>query len=192
MAVSLSKGGRVSLSKEAPGLKKIIVGLGWDPNVTDTGTDFDLDASAFVLGADGKVLGDEWFIFYNQTTSPDGAIVHHGDNRTGEGEGDDETIEIDLEKLDPRVEKIVFTVTIHEAQQRNQNFGQVNNSYIRIVNKDTNSEIVKYELDEDYSTETAMNFGELYKKNGEWRFKAVGDGFNGGLAEFAKMYGVNV
>jgi tellurium resistance protein TerD len=192
MAISLAKGGRVSLSKEAPGLKKIRVGLGWDANVTDTGTDFDLDASAFVLGADGKVLGDEWFIFYNQTTSPDGAVVHTGDNRTGEGEGDDEVIEIDLEKIDSRVDKIVFTVTIHEAQARHQNFGQVNNSFIRIVDDSNNKEITKYELDEDYSTETAINFGELYRKNGEWRFKAVGDGFNEGLAGFAKMYGVNV
>ena len=192
MAVSLSKGGRVSLSKEVPGLKKIRVGLGWDANATDTGTDFDLDASAFVLGADGKVLGDEWFIFYNQTTSPDGAIVHKGDNRTGAGEGDDEVIEIDLDKVDPKVDKIVFTVTIHEAQARNQNFGQVNNSFVRVVNADDNNEITKYELDEDYSTETAINFGELYRKNGEWRFKAVGDGFNEGLAGFAKMYGVNI
>ena len=192
MAISLAKGGRVSLSKEAPGLKKIRVGLGWDANVTDTGTDFDLDASAFMLGADGKVLGDEWFIFYNQTTSPDGAVVHTGDNRTGEGEGDDEVIEIDLEKIDSRVDKIVFTVTIHEAQARHQNFGQVNNSFIRIVDDSNNKEITKYELDEDYSTETAINFGELYRKNGEWRFKAVGDGFNEGLAGFAKMYGVNV
>jgi tellurium resistance protein TerD len=192
MAVSLSKGGRVSLSKEVPGLKKIRVGLGWDANATDTGTDFDLDASAFVLGADGKVLGDEWFIFYNQTTSPDGAIIHQGDNKTGEGEGDDEVVEIDLDKVDSRVDKIVFTVTIHEAQARNQNFGQVNNSFVRVVNADDNNEITKYELDEDYSTETAINFGELYRKNGEWRFKAVGDGFNEGLAGFAKMYGVNI
>jgi len=192
MAISLAKGGRVSLSKEAPGLKKIRVGLGWDANVTDTGTDFDLDASAFVLGADGKVLGDEWFIFYNQTTSPDGAIVHTGDNRTGEGEGDDEVIEIDLDKVDSRVDKIVFTVTIHDAQARHQNFGQVSNSFIRVVDDSNNKEITKYELDEDYSTETAINFGELYRKNGEWRFKAVGDGFSEGLAGFAKMYGVNI
>jgi tellurium resistance protein TerD len=144
------------------------------------------------LGADGKVLGDEWFIFYNQTTSPDGAIVHTGDNRTGEGEGDDEVIEIDLDKVDSRVDKIVFTVTIHDAQARNQNFGQVSNSFIRVVDDSNNKEITKYELDEDYSTETAINFGELYRKNGEWRFKAVGDGFNEGLAGFAKMYGVNV
>ena len=192
MAISLAKGGRVSLSKEAPGLKKIRVGLGWDANATDTGTDFDLDASAFVLGADGKVLGDEWFIFYNQTTSPDGAIIHQGDNKTGEGEGDDEVAEIDLDKVDSRVDKIVFTVTIHDAQARNQNFGQVSNSFIRVVDDSNNKEITKYELDEDYSTETAINFGELYRKNGEWRFKAVGDGFNEGLAGFAKMYGVNV
>jgi len=192
MAVSLSKGGRVSLNKEAPGLKKVLVGLGWDPNVTDTGTDFDLDASVFMTDASGKVLGDEWFIFYNNPTSPDGAVVHKGDNRTGEGEGDDEQIVIELDKVDSRVQKIVFTVTIHDAQTRNQNFGQVSNSFIRLVDDSNSREIAKYELDEDYSTETAINFGELYRKDGEWRFKAVGDGFNEGLAGFCKMFGVNI
>jgi len=192
MAVSLSKGGRVSLSKEAPGLNNIKVGLGWDANATDTGADFDLDASVFMLNSSGQVVSDAHFIFYNNATSPDGAVVHQGDNRTGEGDGDDEVIEIDLGKVAPEVDKIIFTVTIDEAQARNQNFGQVNNSLIRIVNQDGNAEITKYELDEDYSSETAINFGELYRKDGGWNFKAVGAGFNDGLMGFCKMYGVSV
>ncbi|RLA69283.1 MAG: chemical-damaging agent resistance protein C [Epsilonproteobacteria bacterium] len=192
MAVNLSKGGRVSLSKEAPGLKKTKVGLGWDANATDTGTQFDLDASLFLVGADDKVLSDGHFIFYNNATSPCGAIVHQGDNRTGEGDGDDEVIEIDLEKVDPAVEKIIFTVTIDEATARNQNFGQVSNSLIRLINQDGGAVITQYELDEDYSSETAINFGELYRKSGGWNFKAVGAGFNDGLAGFCKMYGVSV
>lgn len=192
MAVSLSKGGRVSLSKEAPGLNNIKVGLGWDANATDTGADFDLDASVFMLNSSGQVVSDAHFIFYNNATSPDGAVVHQGDNRTGEGDGDDEVIEIDLGRVAPEVDKIIFTVTIDEAQARNQNFGQVNNSLIRIVNQDGNAEITKYELDEDYSSETAINFGELYRKDGGWNFKAVGAGFNDGLMGFCKMYGVSV
>ncbi len=192
MAVSLSKGGRVSLSKEAPGLKNIKVGLGWDANATDTGAQFDLDASVFLVGADGKVLTDSHFIFYNNATSPCGAIVHQGDNRTGEGDGDDEVIEIDLSKVDPAVDRIIFTVTIDEAEARNQNFGQVNNALIRILNQDGGAVITKYELDEDYSSETAINFGELYRKDAGWNFKAVGAGFNDGLAGFCKTYGVSV
>lgn len=192
MAVSLAKGGRVSLSKEAPGLKSINVGLGWDANVTDTGAQFDLDASAFMVGTDGKVVSDGHFIFYNNATSPDGAVVHKGDNRTGEGDGDDEVIAIDLDKVAPEVDKIIFTVTIDQATERNQNFGQVNNSYIRILNNDGGAEITKYELDEDYSAETAINFGELYRKDGGWNFKAVGAGFNEGLAGFCRQFGVNV
>jgi len=192
MGVNLSKGGRVSLAKEAPGLKNLKVGLGWDANATDTGSEFDLDASLFLLGTDGKVISDAHFIYYNNLTSPCGAVVHQGDNRTGEGDGDDEEILIDLEKVAPEVDKIVFTVTINDAEKNNQNFGQVNNSFIRLVNVDNNTEIAKYELDEDYSAETAINFGELYRKNGSWNFKATGDGFNDGLAGFCKMYGVNV
>jgi len=192
MAVSLSKGGRISLSKEAPGLTNIKVGLGWDANLTDTGGQFDLDASLFMLGVDGKVISDAHFIFYNNTTSPDGTVVHQGDNRTGEGDGDDEAIEINLEKIASEVNKIVFTVTIDEAVARGQNFGQINNSFIRILNQDGGKEISKYELDEDYSTETAINFGELYRKNGSWNFKAVGAGFNEGLTGFCKIYGVNI
>jgi len=192
MAISLSKGGRVSLSKEAPGLKKIKVGLGWDANATDTGADFDLDASVFLLGVDGKVISDAHFIFYNNAKSPDGAVIHQGDNRTGEGDGDDEVIEIELDKVAPEIDKIIFTVTIDEADTRGQNFGQVNNSLIRIVNNDGGAEIAKYELDEDYSSETAINFGELYRKNGGWNFKAVGAGFNEGLAGFCRTYGVSI
>jgi tellurium resistance protein TerD len=192
MAISLSKGGRVSLSKEAPGLKNIKVGLGWDANATDTGAQFDLDASLFMLGADGKVVSDAHFIFYNNATSPDGAVVHQGDNQTGEGEGDDEEVMIDLAKIAPEVDKIIFTVTIDEADSRGQNFGQVNNSFIRILNQEGEAEIAKYELDEDYSSETAINFGELYRKNGSWNFKAVGAGFNEGLMGFCKTYGVSV
>ena len=192
MGVSLAKGGRVSLSKEAPGLKKIKVGLGWDANATDTGAQFDLDASAFLVGTDGKVVNDAHFIFYNNATSPCGAIVHEGDNRTGEGDGDDEVIAIDLDKVSSDIEKIIVTVTIDEAVARNQNFGQVNNSVIRIVNQDGGTEIVKYELDEDYSSETAINFGELYRKDGNWSFKAVGAGFNDGLSGFCKTYGVSL
>lgn len=192
MAVSLKKGGRVSLSKEAPGLKNITVGLSWDANATDTGTQFDLDSSVFLVGVDGKVISDAHFIFYNNTTSPDGAVVHQGDNRTGEGDGDDEVIEIDLRKIAPEVDKIIFTVTIDDAVSRGQNFGQVNNSLIRILNKDGAAEITKYELDEDYSSETAINFGELYRKNDSWNFKAVGAGFNQGLEGFCKTYGVSV
>jgi tellurium resistance protein TerD len=192
MAVNLRKGGRVSLSKEVPGLKHIKIGLGWDANTTDTGGQFDLDASLFMIGSDGKVISDNHFIFYNNTTSPCGAVEHKGDNRTGEGEGDDEVIEIDLDRVDSSVQSIIFTVTIDEAQSRNQNFGQVNNSLIRILNKTTNREITRYELDEDYSIETAINFGELYRRNGNWNFKAVGSGFNAGLEGFCRMYGVDV
>ena len=192
MAVSLSKGGRVSLSKEAPGLKHLKVGLGWDANQTDTGSACDLDASLFLLGADGKVISDSHFVFYGNVTSPCGAVVHQGDNTTGEGDGDDEVVLIDLEKVDAKVEKIIFAVTIHEAKERNQNFGQVNNSLIRLVNTDGDKEIAKYELDEDYSAETAISFGELYRKSGSWNFKATGDGFNDGLAGFCKMYGVDI
>ena len=192
MSVSLSKGGRVSLSKEAPGLAKIRVGLGWDVNATDTGTDFDLDASVFLLGADNKVTDDKDFVFYGNLTSLDGSVVHQGDNRTGDAEGDDEVINIDLSKVNEKYQSISIAVTIHEAQERGQNFGQVNNAYIRVVDDSNNKELTKFELDEDYSAETAILFGTLYRKNGEWRFKAEGTGFNDGLAGFCKMYGVNI
>jgi len=190
MALSLQKGGNLSLTKEAPGLSKILVGLGWDPRATD-GAEFDLDASAFLLGANGKVRSDADFIFYNQLKSADGSIEHTGDNRTGEGEGDDELLKVDLDRVSADIDKIVFTVTIHDADARKQNFGQVSNSFIRIVNEQSNAEIVRYDLAEDASTETAMIFAELYRHNGEWKFRAIGQGFAGGLKALANSYGLN-
>ncbi|MFO7028339.1 TerD family protein [Pseudomonas aeruginosa] len=191
MALSLQKGGNLSLSKEAPGLTKILVGLGWDPRSTD-GTQFDLDASAFLLNASGKVRGDADFIFYNQLKSPDGSVEHTGDNRVGAGDGDDEAIKVDLSRVPVDVDKIAFTVTIHDAENRRQNFGQVGNSFIRIVNETNGSEIVRYDLAEDASTETAMIFAELYRHNSEWKFRAVGQGYAGGLKALANGYGLTV
>ncbi|HCB14028.1 MAG TPA: chemical-damaging agent resistance protein C [Gammaproteobacteria bacterium] len=191
MAISLNKGGRLSLSKEAPGLSKVLIGLGWDARATD-GAPFDLDASAFMLSADGKVRSEADFIFYNQLKSTCGSVEHTGDNLTGAGEGDDEVIKVDLTKVPAEVQKIAFTVTIHEADQRKQNFGQVGNAYIRVVNADNNTEITRYDLAEDASTETAMIFGELYRHSGEWRFTAVGQGYAGGLAAMCHQYGINI
>jgi tellurium resistance protein TerD len=191
MAISLSKGGRISLSKEAPDLKKVHVGLGWDPRATD-GTDFDLDASAFLLGESGKVRSDADFIFYNQLRSADGSVEHTGDNLTGAGEGDDEVVLVDLSKVPADVHKIVFTVTIHEADARRQNFGQVGNAFIRLVNAETNVEVARYDLTEDASIETAMIFGEIYRHGNEWKFTAVGQGYAGGLAAMCKQYGINM
>lgn len=189
MAVNLSKGGKVDLSKEDPGLNKVLVGLGWDPRVTD-GADFDLDASVFMLDESGKCSKQENFVFYNNVDSPCGSVHHTGDNRTGEGEGDDEAIQINLSKVPADVLKMVFAVTIHDADKLNLNFGQVANSFIRIVNEETNNELAMYELGEDYSTETAMIFGELYRHNGSWKFGAVGQGFTGGLAAMLPTYGL--
>jgi tellurium resistance protein TerD len=191
MAISLNKGGRISLNKEAPDLKKIHVGLGWDERATD-GSAFDLDASAFMLKADGKVRSDADFIFYNQLRSPCGAVEHTGDNLTGGGEGDDEVIMVDLTKVPNDVQKVVFTVTIHEAEQRRQNFGQVQNAFIRLVNAETNAEVARYDLTEEASIETAMIFGEIYRHGNEWRFAAVGQGYAGGLAAMCHQYGVNI
>ena len=191
MAISLNKGGRLSLNKEAPDLKKVLVGLGWDARSTD-GVDFDLDASAFLLSASGKARSDADFIFYNQLKSACGSVQHTGDNLTGAGEGDDEVIMIDLGRIPADVQKVAFTVTIHEAEQRRQNFGQVLNAYIRIVNAETQVEIARYDLAEDASTETAMIFGELYRHSGEWRFSAVGQGYIGGLAAMCRQYGINI
>jgi tellurium resistance protein TerD len=191
MAISLSKGGRISLSKEAPDLKKVHVGLGWDERSTD-GSEFDLDASAFLLNAAGKVRSDGDFIFYNQLRSPDGSVEHTGDNRSGVGAGDDEVLMVDLAKVPADVQKIAFTVTIHEAEQRRQNFGQIQNAFIRLVNAETQQEVARYDLSEDASTETAMIFGEIYRHNNEWRFSAVGQGYNGGLAAMCRQYGVNI
>ena len=189
MALSLTKGGNLSLTKEAPGMTKVLVGLGWDARSTN-GQDFDLDASAFLLKADGKVRADSDFIFYNQLKSVDGSVEHTGDNRTGEGDGDDEAIKVDLSKIPADIDKIMFTVTIHEAEARRQSFGQVRNAFIRIVNQDTNVEVGRYDLDEDASTETAVIFGELYRHGTEWKFRAVGQGFNGGLKPLAESFGL--
>jgi len=191
MAVSLKKGGNVSLSKEAPGLSKVTVGLGWDPRVTD-GTDFDLDASVFVCGEDGKVLSDQHFVFYNNAKSPDGSVEHTGDNRSGEGEGDDEQVKITLSAVPADVKKLVFAVTIHDAGPRSQNFGQVANAFMRVINQDGEKELARYDLSEDYSVETAMIFGEVYRHGDEWKFKAIGAGFEGGLGPLAKSHGVNL
>ncbi|VWB76929.1 tellurium resistance protein TerE [Burkholderia lata] len=191
MAVSLSKGGNVSLSKEAPGLSEVVVGLGWDPRVTD-GTEFDLDASIFVTGESGKVLNDASFIFYNNKKSVDGSIEHLGDNRSGQGDGDDEQVNVKLTGLAADVKKLVFAVTIHDAEARKQSFGQVSNAYIRVLNKADSKEIARYDLSEDASTETAMIFGELYRHNDEFKFKAIGQGFTGGLKPLAEAHGVSI
>lgn len=191
MAVSLSKGGNVSLSRAAPTLKKILVGLGWEARVT-TGDDYDLDVSAFLLSDSGKVKNDDDFIFYNQLQSRCGSVEHNGDNRTGAGDGDDETMTVDLEKVPVSVKRIVFCVTIDDAERKRQNFGQVSDSFMRIVNLDSDTEIARFDLTEDYSTETAMIFGEIYRHNDEWKFKAVGQGFAGGLESMCKQFGVTV
>lgn len=190
MALSLSKGGNLSLTKTDPTLSKILVGLGWDPRATD-GTQFDLDASAFLLNNTGKVRGEADFIFYNQLSSVDGSVQHTGDNRTGDGDGDDEALKVDLSRVPADVDKIVFTVTIHDADVRKQNFGQVGGAFIRIVNEATSAEVVRYDLAEDASTETAMIFAELYRNGGEWKFRAIGQGYAGGLKAVATSYGLS-
>ena len=191
MAISLTKGGNVNLSKEAPNLTNMAVGLGWNPRATD-GQAFDLDAVAFLVNESGKVRTDADFIFFNNLKSSDGSVEHTGDNRTGEGDGDDEIIKVDLSKVPADVSKVVFCAVIYDGQARNQNFGQVANAYIRIVNTQGGAEVARYDLSEDSSTETAMIFGELYKNNGEWKFRAVGQGFAGGLGPLAASYGVAV
>ncbi|WP_407553352.1 TerD family protein [Streptomyces sp. Pv4-95] len=190
MGVTLAKGGNVSLSKAAPNLTQIMVGLGWDARST-TGAPFDLDASALLCGS-GRVLGDEYFVFYNNLKSPEGSVEHTGDNLTGEGEGDDESILVDLPQVPEAVDKIVFPVSIHEAEVRGQSFGQVSNAFIRVVNQADGSELARYDLSEDASSETAMIFGELYRYNGEWKFRAVGQGYASGLRGIALDFGVNV
>jgi tellurium resistance protein TerD len=191
VSVSLSKGGNVSLTKQAPGMTAVLVGLGWDVRST-SGADFDLDASALMLGADGKILSDAHFVFFNNLTSPDGSVEHTGDNLTGEGEGDDEAIKVDLVAVPAECDKIVFPVSIYEADQRRQSFGQVRNAFIRVVNQAGGEEIARYDLSEDASTETAMVFGELYRNNAEWKFRAVGQGYASGLRGIALDFGVNV
>jgi tellurium resistance protein TerD len=191
MSVSLSKGGNVSLTKQAPGLTAALVGLGWDARTT-SGSDFDLDASALLVDAGGRVLSDQHFVFFNNLTSPDGSVEHTGDNLTGEGEGDDEAIKVDLARVPAEVDKIVFTVSIYDAESRRQSFGQVRNAYIRVVNQADNVEITRYDLSEDASTETAMIFGEVYRSAAEWKFRAVGQGYESGLAGIARDFGVNI
>ena len=191
MALSLSKGGNISLSKEAPGLTRVLIGLGWDARATDGG-DFDLDASAFLLNASGKVRSDADFIFYNQLKSVEGSVAHTGDNRTGDGDGDDEAIEVDLSKVPAEIARVAVAVTIHDAEPRRLNFGMVSNAYVRIVNQATNQEIARYDLAEDASTETALIFAEVYRHNNDWKFKAVGQGFKGGLGPLARNFGVNI
>ncbi|CUN55590.1 MULTISPECIES: TerD family protein [Mitsuokella] len=192
MAVSLSKGQKVDLTKGNPGLTKVLVGLGWDVNKYDGGADFDLDAAAFLTKDNDKVASDEDFVFYNNLKHKSGAVEHMGDNRTGEGEGDDEEIKIDLAKVPASVAKIAFTVTIDQAQERGQNFGQISNAYIRVVDVATNRELIRYDLGEDYSIETAVVVGELYRHGSDWKFNAIGSGFQGGLAALCRNFGVNV
>lgn len=192
MAVSLKKGQKVDLTKGNPGLSKIVVGLGWDVNKYDGGADFDLDASAFLLNGAGKVASDSDFVFYGNLKHSSGSVTHLGDNLTGEGEGDDEQIKVDLASVPATVEKIDFTVTIYDADERKQNFGQVSNAFIRIVDETSNKELIRYDLGEDFSVETAVVVGELYRNNGEWKFNAIGSGFAGGLAALGKNFGVNV
>ncbi len=192
MAVNLSKGQKVSLTKGNPGLSKIVVGLGWDTNKYDGGFDFDLDAAAFLLGANGKVTSDADFIFYGNLKHGSGAVEHMGDNLTGDGDGDDEQIKVNLSAIPANIEKIGFTVTIYDAETRKQNFGQVSNAYIRVFDEASNTELIRYDLGEDFSIETAVVVGEMYRNNGEWKFNAIGSGFQGGLEALCKNYGVNV
>ena len=191
MSVSLTKGGNVSLTKSAPGLTAVVVGLGWDVRTT-TGQDFDLDASAIACDTNGKVVSDGHFVFFNNLKSPDGSIEHTGDNTTGEGEGDDEAIKVNLAGVPAEIDKIVFPVSIYDAEGRSQSFGQVRNAYIRVINQAGEAELARYDLSEDASTETAMVFGELYRNGAEWKFRAVGQGYASGLAGIARDFGVNV
>ena len=192
MAIQLKKGQKIDLTKGNPGLKHIRLGLGWDTNMFDGGDDFDLDVSLFMVGKSGKVEQDEDFIFYNNLKHPSEAVEHLGDNRTGDGDGDDEEILVDFSKMPDRIEKIAVTVTIYEAKERRQNFGQVNNSYVRRVNSDNEEELLRYDLGEEFSIETAIVVCEIYRHNGEWKFSAVGSGFEGGLEALCRSYGLNV
>lgn len=192
MAISLKKGQKVDLTKGNPGLSKILIGLGWDTNKYDGGSAFDLDASVFLLGADGKVTCDEDFVFFNNLKHKSGSVEHMGDNRTGEGEGDDEQVKVDLSKVPANIDKIDFTVTIYEADERKQNFGQVSNAYIRVMDEAGSKELIRFDLGEDFSVETAVIVGQLYRHSGEWKFNALGSGFSGGLAALGRNYGVNL
>ncbi|ANY65322.1 chemical-damaging agent resistance protein C [Paenibacillus sp. BIHB 4019] len=191
MAINLSKGQKVDLTKSNPGLSKILVGLGWDTNKYDGGGQFDLDVSVFLLAASGKVEGEKNFVFYNNTSNENGSVVHTGDNRTGEGDGDDEQIKVELAAVPANVEKVAFAITIYDAEARNQNFGQVSNAYIRIVNEASSEELIKFDLGEDFSIETGVVVGELYRHSGEWKFSAIGSGYKDGLGGLARDYGLN-
>ena len=192
MAISLQKGQKVDLTKGNPGLSKVVVGLGWDTNKYDGGQDFDLDAAAFMLGENGKVTTDNDFIFYNNLKDVAGSVTHLGDNLTGEGDGDDEQVKVELNKVPANIHKIAFTVTIHDAVARRQNFGQVSNAFIRIIKEDNGEELIRYDLGEDFSIETAVVVGELYRHNGEWKFNATGSGFEGGLSSLCGNFGINM
>jgi tellurium resistance protein TerD len=192
MAVNLSKGQKVDLTKGNPGLNKLMIGLGWDTNKYDGGSDFDLDAAAFLVGDSGKVTSDQDFVFYGNLSHASDSVVHLGDNLTGEGEGDDEEMTVELSKVPASVQRISFTVTIYESEARRQNFGQVSNAFIRVVNADTNDELIRYDLSEDFSVETAVIAAELYRNGAEWKFNAVGSGFQGGLKALCQNFGVNV
>lgn len=191
MAVTLSKGQNVSLSKTDPLLKHILIGLGWDARSSD-GQDFDLDASVFMTADNGKVPSDDYFVFYNQLKSPCGSVQHTGDNLTGDGDGDDESVIVELEKVPANIKSLFVTVTIHDAETRRQNFGQVSNAFVRLANHETGQEVLRFDLSEDYSTETAMVFGEVYRHNGDWKFRAIGQGYAGGLLALCNQYGVSV
>ena len=192
MGITLAKGQKVDLTKSNPGLKNIVVGLGWDVNKYDGGFSFDLDTAAFLTGANGKVTADTDFVFYNNLRHPSGSVTHLGDNLTGIGDGDDEQIKVALDQVPANIEKIAFTVTIHEAMERSQNFGQVSNSYIRVMDEANGTELIRYDLGEDFSIETAIVVGELYRHNGEWKFNAVGSGYQGGLAALCNNFGINI
>ncbi len=192
MAVNLTKGQKVDLTKGSPGLTKLLIGLGWDINKYDGGASFDLDTAAFLLGADRKTTSDADFVFYGNLKHPSGSVEHLGDNLTGEGEGDDEQIKVNLAEIPASIEKVAFTATIYDAEARNQNFGQVSNAFIRVVNEDTGEELIRYDLCEDFSIETAVVVAEIYRHNGEWKFNAIGGGFQGGLKALCQNFGVNV
>lgn len=190
MAINLTKGQKVNLTKETPGLKNVMVGLGWDVNAYDSGAEYDLDAAVFMTGADGKCPSDSDFIFYGNTTHTSASVQHLRDNRTGAGDGDDEVIKVALDRIPNNIQKLAFTVTIYEAEMRKQNFGQISNAYIRVVDERTGQEIVRYDLGEDFSIETAIVVGELYRNNGEWKFNAIGSGYHGGLAALCQSFGI--
>lgn len=192
MAISLSKGQKVDLTKTNPGLTNVVVGLGWDTNKYDGGNDFDLDTSVFLLGDNGKVTNEADFVFYNNPKGANGAVVHTGDNRTGAGDGDDEQVAVNLTAIPANIQRITFAITIHDAGARNQNFGQVSNAYVRIFNEANSQELIRYDLGEDFSIETAIVVGELYRHNGEWKFSAIGSGYQGGLAALATDFGLQV